>query len=308
MIFAKRQAAAIAEAGQLVETFFLASRTEPTAIYKEYRRLRRTIAAFQPDIVHSQFGTVTALLCALATARPLVITFYGGDLNPDAAPPSLRVRAARFFSQLGALRARRMVCVSRHMVPQLWWRRSRVSIIPCGVDTRVFTPQAKSSARQVLGWRADERIVLFNAGSDPRRKRLDLAERAVECARGRCGAIRLVVLRGDDTPEQVALAMNGADCMVVTSDSEGSPTIVQEALACRLPIVSVPVGDIAERLDGVRPSCIVPRDPVRIGDAVCAILASGRRSNGDTVLTEIALPEVARRLIAVYRQAVGEPA
>ena len=52
-------------------------------------------------------------------------------------------------------------------------------------------------------------------------------------------------------PARVPDLMNAADCLLVTSDAEGSPTMVQEALATNLPVVSVDVGDIAERLEGV---------------------------------------------------------
>jgi teichuronic acid biosynthesis glycosyltransferase TuaC len=38
--------------------------------------------------------------------------------------------------------------------------------------------------------------------------------------------------------EQVPIWLNASDVLLVTSHHEGSPTIVKEALACNLPIVS----------------------------------------------------------------------
>ena len=64
-------------------------------------------------------------------------------------------------------------------------------------------------------------------------------------------SVRLEVLDGNVAPARVPALMNAADCLLVTSDAEGSPTVVQEALATNLPVVSVDVGDIAERLEGV---------------------------------------------------------
>src|SRR5207253_3876490 len=48
------------------------------------------------------------------------------------------------------------------------------------------------------------------------------------------------------TREQVRLMLNAADCLLVTSLHEGSPNIVKEAMACNLPVVSVPCGDVIE--------------------------------------------------------------
>ena len=43
-----------------------------------------------------------------------------------------------------------------------------------------FHPEPRDAARAKLGWPDEDRIVLFNAGQDPRNKRVDLARRAVD--------------------------------------------------------------------------------------------------------------------------------
>jgi len=304
MIHAKREVLAVRELGVHAEVFYIASRTHPVTVLREWRRLRRAARDFRPHLVHAQFGTMTAFMTATAVREPLVITFRGSDLNPVATPSRLRSFAGRLLSQLSALRAAGLVCVSEELRGRLWWRRGEVEVIPTGVDTSVFYPQSRTQARAALGWGERERVVLFNAGRDPRLKRLDLAQAAVAEARRRLGDVRLEVLDGTCAPESVPTMMNAADCLLLTSDWEGSPTVVQEAIACNLPVVSVEVGDVRQRLVNLPPSRIAGRDPVALGQALAEVLTVARPLNNPGAIAEVALTTVAQRLVAVYWQVV----
>jgi teichuronic acid biosynthesis glycosyltransferase TuaC len=306
MIFARRQAESLAEEGVEVDCFYLRSRTSPLALAREFHRLRRRIEAFRPSLVHAHFGTVTAALAALAAGKlPLAITYRGGDLNRQ--PPGPRVWLGHLLSQLAALRAARILCVSRGLRERLWWRRSRAAILPTGFDAGLFRPEPGHAARASLGWPADQPVVLFNAGHDPRIKRLDLAEQAVAVAQRIQPAVRLEILRGEVDPRLIPRYMNASDCLLIASDSEGSPAVLQEALACALPVVSVDVGDAAERLRGVAPSRLVSRDAQVMGRALAEIAASRRRSNGPQSVEGLSLRSTARELGELYREALGFP-
>jgi teichuronic acid biosynthesis glycosyltransferase TuaC len=302
MIFARRQIAAIAAEGLQVETFYLSSRTNAVTIWTEGRRLRQMLKALRPHLLHAQFGTVTAAVCALSTRVPLVITYRGSDLNPVPSMNQVRVFIGHLLSQLAALRARRIVCVSNQLRSRLWWRRARISVVPSGVDLEVFRQESKREARATLAWSTSRKVVLFNAGAEPAVKRLDLAEAAVIQAAKMDPDIAIHVITGRVSPADVNTLLNAADCLLVTSDWEGSPNIVKEALACGTPIVSVDVGDVRERVLGVEPSQLVSRDPAAIGRAIAAMLQTPQRSNGREHVAAISLQETARKIIAVYNQ------
>lgn len=305
MIFARKQVEAMRELGVIPEIFAVESRTDLVCLRRDSRRLRQSVASFRPDLIHAQYGTVTACLAGLMTMVPLVITFRGSDLNPTPSDPWLRSAVRRGFSQYAARKAVRMICVSQELKRRLWWGRDRALVLPSGVDTDLFVPRCQSDARAELGWEATERIVLFNAGLSPEVKRLDLAQAAVRKAERLCGPIRLMLLDGMVPQAMVATMMNGADCLLLTSDWEGSPTIVQEAMACNLPVLSVDVGDVRERLAAVTPSGIVGRDPAAMARALAELLARPARSNGRDFITAVDQHHIARQTLAVYHEALG---
>jgi glycosyltransferase involved in cell wall biosynthesis len=77
---------------------------------------------------------------------------------------------------------------------------------------------------------------------------------------------------------------------------------VQEALACNLPVVSVDVGDVRERLQGVSPSRLVARDAAAFGDALAEILANPVRCNGREQINECAETTIAAHLYGIYQE------
>ena len=128
MVFARRQAEALAGQGYRMEIFDLRSRTSPRVLFEEFRRFRRVVRTFGPQVIHAHYGTMTAMFAALgAGSIPLVITYRGSDLNRLPSARGLRPAASLLLSQIAALRAKRIVCVSRRLKRLLWWRRARVT-------------------------------------------------------------------------------------------------------------------------------------------------------------------------------------
>jgi glycosyltransferase involved in cell wall biosynthesis len=315
MIFARRQVEALGGLGILIRSFYFRERRSPLGVLREWRSLRHAIREFRPHVVHAQYGTINAFLAAFASGRPLVVTFRGTDLNLDPNIGALRAYSSLLLSQAAAWRAARIICVTRQLRERLWWRQERVVVLPTGVNLEVFRPIPKLEARARLGWRPDARVVVFNAGTQPLLKGLDLLQAALDRAETRVGRIQLALLDGSVAPSEVPFYLSGGDCLALASLREGSPTIVQEALACNLPVVSVDVGDVGERLQGISPSRLVPRDPSAFGDALAEILANPARCNGRERVAECAETVIAARTCAIYRElaqrypvVVAEPA
>ena len=116
--------------------------------------------------------------------------------------------------------------------------------------------------------------------------------------------IRLIELKGY-TREQVNALMYNCDALLMTSRTEGSPQVIKEAMACGCPIVSVDVGDVAERVSGVEGCYVVrTREPKDIAEALLKALAYEGKTNGRERIQEMGLSndQVVERLIEIYEQ------
>jgi glycosyltransferase involved in cell wall biosynthesis len=305
MPFSRRQAASVRRQGVDVRCFFLRSRTSPLRVLREWQRLRAEIRDSLPHVIHAHYGSMNAIVAACASQVPLVVTYHGSDLNPVPGDHRLKAHLGHALSHLAARQARQIICVSPQLVDRLGHVADRVHHVPCGVNLDQFRPMPRSECRAALGWHADETVVLFNARTDPIGKRLDLAQAAARLAQLRIKNLRLHVFVGKTDPDQMPLYYNAADCLLMTSDYEGSPMVVKEALACNLPVVSVDVGDVRARLEGVTPSAIVDRHPQSLADAMENVINAKTRSNGRDAIRPFDEEATARRVIEIYRLAAG---
>lgn len=280
MTFSRRQARALSmRPDAVVETWFFRSRTSLVALLRARQAFQGTIERFVPDVVHVHYGTITAFFTVLFSPVPVVVTYHGSDLNRTPGDGLLRDLFGRTLSQFAALGAAGIICVSDGLRQRLWWRRKEVEVIPMGVELDRYVPIPREEARRELGWPDRPLKIIFNS-RDAAVKRLDIA-RAVEAQVRALGVdAELEVLRGGITQERMPILLSAADALLLCSDSEGSPTMVKEAMACNLPVVTNDVGDVRERLAGVSPGAIVPRDPERMADALREVLRDRRRSNG----------------------------
>jgi teichuronic acid biosynthesis glycosyltransferase TuaC len=266
--------------------------------------LRRAVRSGHYDLVHGHFGLRTTLL-ALCQPLPLVVTYHGSDINgyprhPDdpALYSPVASAAARLTRQLSR-RADAVVVMTADMKQRLPAAvQAKTSVVPMGVDTDLFRQHPMEEARARLGWGAEPVVVFCDHGGKSV-KRADLARAAVHEAQRLCPDLTLFVLQGVE-PAQVPLVLSAANCLLVTSDREGSPNVVRESLACNLPVVSVPVGDVPELL-AAKPESgrIVPRDPVLLGRAIAETIDRPRPMLAD-LMSGHSLEATAQRIVGIY--------
>ncbi len=269
-------------------------------------RVRRAARSGQFDVVHAHYG-LTGFIGSFQSL-PLIVSFCGDDLlgTPNGlGGVTWGSRLQRTLSRHAARRAHAIICKSEQLRDALPnpADRARSHVVPNGVDTTRFGPGDRAIARQRLGIRATERLVLFPHTPTVPRKRLDLAETAMERLVARGHTVRLWPVTGvphADMPDYY----RAADCLLLTSDQEGSPNVVKEALCCDLPVVTVDVGDVRRWIEPGSGSELVGREPEMITAGLERVLGNGRRVDGTRIRQELSAERVARRLIEIYQQAL----
>ena len=211
------------------------------------------------------------------------------------------------------------------------------TLLPCGVNLTEDQLASRSEARQALGIADDAQIVLFAGAFDNAVKDPELAFAAIELLQTQCSGadapVYSVQCKGEEISGAVTSActpytihytpilqelrgfsraevnhwMCAANCLLLTSKTEGSPQVIKEAMACGCPIVSVDVGDVAERVSGVEGCHIVrTREPKDIAEALQKALAYEGKTNGRERILEMGLSneQVVERLMAIYQSLV----
>lgn len=276
------------------------------------RRLARSV-----DLIHAHFG-YCGWLAKLATQfshsqKPIVMSFMGDDLlgTPYNAAGDLEWMSKLMVRMNRHLAARmtQVIVKSAEMAQRI--PGVACTVIPNGVDINTFEPRDRVVSCRQLGLDPEELYVLFPGDPDNPRKGYPLAQQAVAIAEKQLGQ-RIQILPLKRVPaNQVAVYMNACHAMLMTSLIEGSPNVVKEAMACNLPVVGVPVGDVHELLAGVAGCISCQRDAREIGHALTQLLNTqlqnpSQRSAGRAAILDrgLDLASVAERIRHVYQRAL----
>jgi len=269
----------------------------------------------QYDIIHSHYwmsGLAAAVLSDLWGGVPVIQMFHtlGEMKNRVARNPEEMEGAYRLDGENAVVkRADRIIVSTPAEQAQLEWfyhaNMNKISIIPPGVDTGHFYPIAPDEAREYLGLKPDDRLILFVGRIEPL-KGLDTLIRAVACLQLKDlhEPVRLAVIGGDpdaepeDMSEEMAriqklcdeltvgkmvafLGRRGQDTLayyysaaevvVMPSHYESFGMVALEAMACGTPVIASQVGGLAFLVqDGITGFTI----PAENSTALCEKLTS----------------------------------
>ncbi|QIJ61285.1 glycosyltransferase [Streptomyces sp. JB150] len=265
--------------------------------------LTRRWRARLPDVVHSHFwmSGLASLHAVRALDLPLLHTYHAlGTVKrrhqrlADTSPPqrvTLETEVGLGCDRVIATCRDEVVELARMGVPA-----GKVSVVPCGVDTELFTPQGPAAPRGPHPYRLLQlgRLVprkgaavsiaalsllpdteLVVAGGPPA-DRLDEdpeVRRLREIAR-RAGVADRVRFTGGVPSRQVPPLLRGCDVVLCPADYEPFGIVPLEAMACGVPVVASAVGGQLDTVaDPGTGRLVPPRDPRALARAVADLLA-----------------------------------
>jgi glycosyltransferase involved in cell wall biosynthesis len=273
-------------------------------LYHARERVRRLAAQF--DIVHAQYGSACALATAAAKRVPKVVSIRGNDWNVHRESFGFsyaHTRAARLMTRASVGHYDCVLTVSNRMAADLrrTFAASRVETLPSPIDLDRFRPQPKAEARARLGYPdSQEKWVLFTGLdlTDPI-KRFALARTAFELAQAQRGDLRMRI--ANEMPhEQLPLFVATCDVILCTSETEGWPNSVKEALACNVPFVSTDVSDLRE-IAAREPICrICAPDARTLASAIVDVLEKNGHTDLRQYVAGMATDAATDRLVDIY--------
>lgn len=297
-------------------------------------RLRRELKRFGPTIVsaHLQPAELCARLALLGTpasALPLVITKH--NLGVFGRLPGEEIMARWVARRAGAL-----IAVS-DSVKALFDAISgpavaaRITTVYNAIDPAPYDGRAGDRSRRLRReWGASEQeVVIGTVGRLMPVKAIHILIQAFDAYLKRTNPGAKLVIAGEGPllgelerliqslnimdkvrfigfHEDIPAVMGAFDVFALTSDSEGFPMVLLEAMAAGKPIVATKVGGVRELvLEGLTGKLVPPGDPKAVAEAMAfydqpAKRAAHGSAGRQRVLENFALDHMLRATMAIY--------
>lgn len=267
-------------------------------------KLRKMVRAERPDVIHAHYslcGWVASIACIGLCKKPKIVVSILGSFPTKSKKWKLVRWSVKHLWDVTIVKSQRTA--SQLGMP--------VEIIPNGVNLEVFKTLNYIEARERVGFDQNKRYVIWCSNPERPEKNWALAQAAIkELEKERVselGKVEIVPVF-DKTPNEVMTYMNAADCLLLTSVSEGSPNVIKEAMACNCPIVTTDVGDVRERLANLDGCYVVSdneskRDRVRaVGTAIAQAIEFGRRTEGrKRIISDgLTIELTAKKIVKLY--------
>lgn len=292
--FVKDQADHLRSAGVEIDILFINGRQNKMNYFWGIFRFCSALLKKRYDIVHAHYA-ITGFIARLQFLYPTVVTYHGAEVY-DHVPAWLKYLARR-----GHRIFNRVIVVSQREKEAMIKANDKVQIIPGGVDFDKFLPIPVTEARAQLSLPQDASLVLWAGEYWQFEKRFELVEASMVTLKQHHPKAELVLVSGKPH-SLIPTYMSACDVLLLTSRSEGSPTVIKEAMACNLPIVSTDVGDVAEVIGGVEGCHLIQPEVDDIVDKLLQVLRKGQRTQGRDKIEFLRSDAIAWRVIAVYNE------
>ncbi len=306
----------------------------------EFQRSEKT----HYDILHSHYwlSGVAAIQLAQHWTVPHITMFHTLAhlkqlANPNDTEPSIRLEMERRLIQ----RADAIITSTdeerTQIIRHCGATSVQVRVIPCGIDLKLFVPQDQQQAREKLGLKRNQPVLLFVGRLDPF-KGPDLLLRAATLMDEKA---QIVIVGGKPTGDievkqlqelaaqlkiskrvhfpgarpqhELPMIYSAADVTVIPSYHESFGLAAVESLACGTPVVATRAGGLKTVVQHSQTGYLVPRCPGFFAERLDtllqnpALLKRMRQAARPSVL-QFSWKNVASKVQDVYDNVINEEA
>jgi glycosyltransferase involved in cell wall biosynthesis len=266
--------------------------------FRWYAKIRRIIAAEQPDLinVHSPVPGLPNLVVAAAGKRPVIVTYHSNSLKKGGALVDVPIWLYEHtLLPLMLNRANTIICSSDFVrLGFLAAHQTKSTTITTAVNPDLFKPTGHTAqyphvlclgglhaaepykglstilqACQQLQEQWPELHLTVIGEGDSRQHFEDEAQRL---------GLRHVTFTGRIPPKQHAKVFGQGGIFAMPTSKDSLPTVLMEAMSSGLPVVTTDVGSITDLVtDGENGLIIPPHDPAVLAKALDTLLGDPER-------------------------------
>lgn len=304
-----------------VPVIYLGKRPGPDA--RLLLRLCGILRSMRPEVLHTHLHAVPYLLPAILAARPKLRLHTVHSMAQKEAAGLLRLIMRMAYRLFGF----HPVAVGRDVsesVGQLYHlSRKDIACVPNGVEIRPLHRLKRESEKG----NRPVRLVTAGALYGPKNHLLLLDAFKLACACRSNLTLTILgegVLRPDleariksreltgkvflpGVTRDVETVLARSDLFVLSSDYEGMPFCVLEAMACGLPVVSTDVGGMSQLVhEGVNGRLVPPGDAGALADAILSLDLQTRRKMGAASRSMVSRYDIRKTVQAYEKLYEGE--
>lgn len=266
--------------------------------FKDLKKLRDKY-----DIIHAHHGWCGIICNRVFKGEKVIVSLVGGDLLEEKIIYKKIIsrvlkKDLKKFNYI-IVKSSQMLNICQNYV-------KNVTNIPNGVNLDVFRELDKLECKSKLHLSNNKKYFLFTAAANDKtrlEKRYDIIKGAKDILESR-GVNNVEILFLQNVKhEDVPVYINACEAIVLSSDYEGSPNIVKEALACNIPIISTDVGNVKEMIFGIENCYIIEQSSEEFADTIELYLSKGiNRCKGRDCIKSIGLDteSIANSILKLY--------
>jgi glycosyltransferase involved in cell wall biosynthesis len=287
----------------------IAFKSDTVTLFKLYQLMRRE----RPDIVHTHLakaGFIGRIAARLAGVPVVLHSSHGHIFHGYFSPRKTRVFL--MMERFGGSLSTRIVTSSDRLRDEIAnfgiTKKKRIEVIPYGFELNAFASQPRAVGQFRRSLNVPQGIKLIGAiGRLVPIKNVPLLLDAVLIARQSYEEIYLVIVGGGELRAELETRVQemglseavffagwqpdllnvyaDLDAVVLSSDNEGTPVVLIEAMAAGCPVVATHVGGVPDIItDGETGRIVPPRDPEALASALLAVFRESEKTNRMAVL------------------------